>query len=88
MYGSGLSLGNMNLLSRRVDCGYGSLPETTNKLSRWEEFRGLMDEREPKMLRAFTSMEVSPAGGLEQRHIKGMEVPLVLHVSLILGWKP
>lgn len=30
-----------------------------------------MDEREPKILRAFTSMEVTPAGGLEQCSIKG-----------------
>ena len=37
----------------------------------WDEFKAMVDEREPKMLRAFTSMEVNPAGGLEQKSIKG-----------------
>ena len=33
-----------------------------------------MDEREPKMLRAFTAMEVNPAGQLELKHIKSVQL--------------
>lgn len=42
-------------------------------LCSYDEFKALVDEREPKMLRAFTSMEVNVAGGLEQKSIKGAE---------------
>jgi hypothetical protein len=31
-----------------------------------------MDEREPKMLRAFTSLEVNPAGQYDLSHIKSV----------------
>lgn len=37
----------------------------------WEEFKAMVDEREPKMLRAFTSLEVNSAGSLEPGSIKG-----------------
>ncbi len=36
----------------------------------WEEFRARVDEREPRMLRAFTAMEVNPAGSLEVAEIQ------------------
>ena len=45
----------------------------------WEEFKGMMDEREPKMLRAFTSLEVNSAGGLEPKSIKGVPALLCAH---------
>ncbi len=37
-----------------------------------------MDEREPKMLRAFTSLEVNPAGQYDLSHIKSapLSIPL------------
>ena len=37
----------------------------------WEEFKALVDEREPKMLKAFTSLQVNSAGSLEPKFIKG-----------------
>ena len=46
----------------------GHLPFRTH--ARWEDFQAFVDEREPKMLRAFTAMEVNPAGQLELKHIK------------------
>ena len=38
---------------------------------RWEQFQALMDERESKMLRAYTSLHVSDAGNLELGTLKG-----------------
>lgn len=38
--------------------------------ARWEDFQAYVDEREPKMLRAFTSLEVNPAGQYDLKHIK------------------
>jgi hypothetical protein len=38
---------------------------------RWEDFEALVHEKEPKMLRAFTSMEVDSAGQLKLNEIKG-----------------
>jgi len=35
----------------------------------------MVDEREPKMLKAFTSLEVSEAGSLELGSIKGYPFP-------------
>jgi len=36
----------------------------------WDDFQGYVDEREPKMLRAFTSLEVNSAGHYDLKHIK------------------
>ena len=51
----------------------------------WDDFQAYVDEREPKMLRAFTSLEVNPAGQYDLKHIKS-ELPrwvlplLLLHL--------
>ncbi len=37
---------------------------------RWSDFKGVMDEKEPKVLQAFTAMEVAPSGILELQRIK------------------
>ena len=36
----------------------------------WDDFQAYVDEREPKMLRAFTSLEVNSAGQYDLKHIK------------------
>ena len=36
----------------------------------WDDFQAYVDEREPKMLRAFTSLEVNSAGHYDLKHIK------------------
>ena len=57
-------------------------------LPRWEDFQAYVDEREPKMLRAFTAMEVNPAGQLELKHIKSMNlVPASCAFSVQQGWQ-
>ena len=44
-----------------------------------------MDEREPKMLRAFTSLEVNPAGQYDLSHIKSASpADILLHHACIL----
>ena len=44
----------------------------------WDDFQAYVDEREPKMLRAFTSLEVNPAGQYDLKHIKSELPRLVL----------
>lgn len=40
-------------------------------LHRWEQFRSLVDERESKVLRAYTALQVNDAGQLDASTIKG-----------------
>lgn len=37
---------------------------------RWDDFKCVMDEKESKILRAFTAMEVAPSGILELNRVK------------------
>lgn len=53
-----------------------------NHLCSWDEFKALVDEREPKMLKAFTCMEVTTAGDLEQKSIKGAYLSISCVLSL------
>jgi hypothetical protein len=43
---------------------------TSHVLRRWEDFQAVMEEREPKMLRAFTAMEVDASGRLKTEQIQ------------------
>ncbi|EIE27152.1 mitochondrial carrier [Coccomyxa subellipsoidea C-169] len=47
----------------------------------WDDFQAYMDEREPKMLRAFTSLEVNPAGQYDLSHIKSTITKLGLSAT-------
>lgn len=38
----------------------------------WEQFKGVLDEREAAVLRAFTSLEVNSHGRLEVGNIRGI----------------
>ena len=44
-------------------------PQSAMRCS-WEDFQAYVDEREPKMLRAFTSLEVNSDGQYDLKHIK------------------
>lgn len=48
--------------------------ETWNSASgsRWEQYQALMDERESKLLRAYTTMHVNDEGNLEAATLKGV----------------
>ncbi|CAK0784707.1 hypothetical protein CVIRNUC_007911 [Coccomyxa viridis] len=52
----------------------------SNSIS-WDDFQAYVDEREPKMLRAFTSLEVNPAGQYDLKHIKSTLTKLGLGAS-------
>ncbi|KAK9907446.1 hypothetical protein WJX75_003901 [Coccomyxa subellipsoidea] len=52
----------------------------SNSIS-WDDFQAYMDEREPKMLRAFTSLEVNPAGQYDLSHIKSTITKLGLSAT-------
>lgn len=45
-------------------------PTSDDPLCRWEDFQAVMEEREPKMLRAFTAMEVDASGRLKTEQIQ------------------
>ena len=49
----------------------------------WDDFQAYVDEREPKMLRAFTSLEVNSAGQYDLKHIKSAtsETPYACIIS-------
>ena len=47
---------------------------TDDVLCRWEDFQAVMEEREPKMLRAFTAMEVDASGRLKTEQIQRAHV--------------
>ena len=47
----------------------------------WDDFQAYVDEREPKMLRAFTALEVNSAGQYELKHIKSTITKLGLQAS-------
>ncbi|MCJ1425419.1 hypothetical protein MMC29_003318, partial [Sticta canariensis] len=52
----------------------------------WEQFRALVDERESKVLRAYTSLHVNDAGQLDSATIKGTHLSsLALHSHFALG---
>ena len=48
----------------------------------WDDFQAYVDEREPKMLRAFTSLEVNPAGQYDLKHIKSELLSMVIAAPL------
>ena len=50
----------------------------------WDDFQAYVDEREPKMLRAFTSLEVNPAGQYDLKHIKSTLLSLSHEALLCL----
>ncbi|BDA50895.1 probable S-adenosylmethionine mitochondrial carrier protein at C-terminar half [Coccomyxa sp. Obi] len=52
----------------------------SNSIS-WDDFQAYVDEREPKMLRAFTSLEVNPAGQFDVSHIKSTITKLGLSAT-------
>lgn len=64
-------------MSCLVMCGTSVLMECV-PARRWEDFQAVMEEREPKMLRAFTAMEVDASGRLKTEQIQSASAAIDL----------
>ena len=51
--------------------------------TRWEDFESLVTEKESKMLRAFTSMDLDPAGQLRLAQMKGKPLQRERHCCVL-----